>query len=250
MAKSFLNKRQKLEQKGYRNDPSSMKLKSALAQSLDREKCEGPQYLKEFIRKQDLFVLGHKFCEDHLDMAGVSDHLNPIQLLEFTSCMLSMVLSHKYQKDWLVEMIKETPIDFNEVRETMYKYSKKAEENFFSNCCLSYFFVSFANSEKSIEYITKKFKNHGTKDRAIEALQIMGKEAEKVMFQEFAKDVDIWLNIHKEFVCDSQTNFNQIVEKIQGSMTSFVLLLNLNHAKDCLYIIHTMLQSQHKKWKT
>ena len=33
------------------------------------------------------------------------------------------------------------------VRDTMYKYSKKAEERYFTNPCFAYFFIQFAKSE-------------------------------------------------------------------------------------------------------
>jgi|DEB0MinimDraft_12_1074336.scaffolds.fasta_scaffold22194_3 hypothetical protein len=68
------------------------------------------------------------------------------QLLEFTSCILSIVLSHHYQKKDIRSMVKGTQVDFQLVRDTMYKYSKKAEERFFANPCMAFFFIEFATS--------------------------------------------------------------------------------------------------------
>lgn len=42
------------------------------------------------------------------------------------------------------------------MRDTMYKYSKKAEERFFSNPAMAYFFVQFATSERGKSYIMHK----------------------------------------------------------------------------------------------
>jgi hypothetical protein len=38
-------------------------------------------------------------------------------------------------------MSRDTPVDFVLVRDTMYKYSKKAEERFFQNPCMAYLFA-------------------------------------------------------------------------------------------------------------
>ena len=47
------------------------------------------------------------------------------------------------------------------VRDTMYKYSKKAEERFFSDACFAYFFIQFAKSEQGRSYIKNKLGNSG-----------------------------------------------------------------------------------------
>jgi len=41
-------------------------------------------------------------------------------------------------------MVKGTQVDFQLVRETMYKYSKKAEDRFFNNPVMAYLFIKFA----------------------------------------------------------------------------------------------------------
>lgn len=78
------------------------------------------------------------------------------QILEYTSAILSIVLSHHFQKEDIKKMVKGTSVDFQIVRDTMYKYSKKAEERFFTNPCMAYFFIQFACSDKGKDYIANK----------------------------------------------------------------------------------------------
>ena len=58
-------------------------------------------------------------------------------------------------------MVNGTSVDFQIVRDTMYKYSKKAEEPFFTNPCTAYFFIQFACSEKGKDYIATKLAKTG-----------------------------------------------------------------------------------------
>ena len=103
------------------------------------------QTLKYNLRKQDLFEQALFFIHTQF---GTTAHesMTPTLLLQLTSCLLSIVLSHHFQKKDIKAMVKGTEVDFMLVRDTMYKYSKKAEERFFRNPCLAYFFVKFATS--------------------------------------------------------------------------------------------------------
>jgi len=101
------------------------------------------QTLKYNLRKQDLYEQALFFG---MNLFGLDVNMSSSQLLEFTSCLLSIVLSHHFQKRDITAMAKKTPIDFLLVRDTMYKYSKKAEERFFNNPCMAYFFIQFATS--------------------------------------------------------------------------------------------------------
>jgi hypothetical protein len=47
-------------------------------------------------------------------------------------------------------------VDFALVRDTMYRYSKKAEEKFFGSSCMAYFFYQFAKGKHGKEYIGSK----------------------------------------------------------------------------------------------
>ena len=53
-------------------------------------------------------------------------------------------------------MIEGSSVNFQHVRDSMYKYSKKAEERLFTNPCFAYFFVQFAHSEKGRNYMKNK----------------------------------------------------------------------------------------------
>ena len=75
------------------------------------------------------------------------------QLLEFTSAILSIVLSHHYKKKDIEDISEGTAVDFGMVRDTMYRYSKKAEERYFRNACMAYFFVQFARGKHGRTYI-------------------------------------------------------------------------------------------------
>lgn len=120
--------------------------------------------LKHNTRKHALYDMAYRFCDDlfFLDpngeprqstqsecqprrdisvpvtagpgaaMATEADTpMNTKQLLQFTSSILSIVLSHHHQKEDIKRIVDGTSVDFKLVRDTMYKYSKKAEEKFF-----------------------------------------------------------------------------------------------------------------------
>jgi len=87
--------------------------------------------------------------------------MNTTQILQFTSAVLSIVLSHHFQKEDIKKMVQGTSVDFQMVRDTMYKYSKKAEERFFTDPCFAYFFIQFAKSEQGKQYIENKLGNSG-----------------------------------------------------------------------------------------
>lgn len=70
--------------------------------------------------------------------------------------MLSIVLAHQYQKEEFINVTKGTPVNFTKVRDTMYRYSKKAEEKFFECPCFAYLFYQFAKSPLGLQYIKDK----------------------------------------------------------------------------------------------
>lgn len=85
--------------------------------------------------------------------SDVDTPMNFAQLMEFTSSILSIVLSHHHQKADIKRIVEGTSVDFKLVRDTMYKYSKKAEEKFFQNSCMAYFFIQFSQSPQGKSYI-------------------------------------------------------------------------------------------------
>lgn len=56
----------------------------------------------------------------------------------------------------MLTMLRDTQVDFSRVRDTMYKYSKKVEEKFFSEPCYAYFFAQFSCSHSGKQYISNK----------------------------------------------------------------------------------------------
>ena len=77
-------------------------------------------------------------------------------MLDLSSGLLSIVLAHQYQKEEFKKVTDGTPVDFATVRDTMYRYSKKAEEKFFQTPCFAYFFYQFATSQIGKQYIKDK----------------------------------------------------------------------------------------------
>lgn len=113
------------------------------------------QVLKYNLRKQDIFEQALFFTQS---LFGIRAHTTmcPKLLLQLTSNVLSVVLSHHFQKKDIRSLVEGTSIDFGMVRDTMYKYSKKAEEKFFANPCLAFMFIEFAQSDKAKEQILNK----------------------------------------------------------------------------------------------
>jgi len=64
------------------------------------------------------------------------------------SALTMVVLSHRHNKEDSIASKKDdrNELDFTIVRDTMYKYSKKAQDRFFSNHFLAFLFVHFASS--------------------------------------------------------------------------------------------------------
>lgn len=74
--------------------------------------------------------------------------------------MLTVVVhSHRHNKN--DEFIAETKMDFSIVRDTMYKYSKKSQEKFFSYPIFAFLFVWFAQSQEGHKFIYSKFHKKG-----------------------------------------------------------------------------------------
>lgn len=56
--------------------------------------------------------------------------------------LMAVVHSHRHNKE--DAFLSESSVDFSLVRDTMYKYSKKAQERFFSIPVFAYLFAWFA----------------------------------------------------------------------------------------------------------
>ena len=77
------------------------------------------------MRRTDLFVTAFKFCDELFAING-GEEMGAAALVDYLTCILSIVLSHHYQKEEVLSMVRGTSVDFAKVRDTMYKYSKKA----------------------------------------------------------------------------------------------------------------------------
>ena len=80
--------------------------------------------------------------------------------MDLINSMLMIVFSHRYCKDdvFIKEAIQSdgSYMDFSIVRDVMYKYSKKAQDRFFSYPIEAFFFSAFALSEDGIKYLESK----------------------------------------------------------------------------------------------
>jgi len=73
---------------------------------------------------------------------------------------MSVVHSHRHNKKEETAIVKRD-IDFDVVRDTMYKYSKKAQQKFFGSIQLSFLFVWFLDSPESCDLLNEKFGDKG-----------------------------------------------------------------------------------------
>ena len=152
--------------------------------------------------------------------------MSDIQLVDFLSCVVSIILSHQYQKEDILKIINGTAVDFTLVRETMYKYSKKAELRFFKNPYLAFCLVKFGTSKNCRSHIWTKFsktnpnqsseKQIDLRNRTFEEIEQMKDEGLKLLKNMFAGDVK------------ASSSYDQIL-----CQTSFLLLCHLGHEKYC-----------------
>jgi len=98
------------------------------------------------------------FASKHF--AGVLERLHsPASQAEFVNMLMAVVHSHRHNKG--DPFIAESTVDFSLVRDTMYKYSKKAQERFFSLPVFAFLFAWFASSEMGLLFTQAKFKSKG-----------------------------------------------------------------------------------------
>lgn len=80
--------------------------------------------------------------------------------MDIVNSMLMIVFSHRYCKDdvFIKDSIRSDGeyMDFSIIRDVMYKYSKKAQDRFFSYPIEAFFFSAFALSEDGIKYLESK----------------------------------------------------------------------------------------------
>ena len=101
--------------------------------------------------------LMHSFSLKYFEY--ILSKLSPIEQQEFITMLTVVVHSHRHNKN--DEFIAETKIDFSIVRDTMYKYSKKSQEKFFSYPIFSFLFIWFAQSQEGHKFMFQKFSKKG-----------------------------------------------------------------------------------------
>ena len=79
--------------------------------------------------------------------------------------MMGIVFSHRYSKgDKFIqeaEALNNGSIDFNLIRDCMYKYSKKAQDRYFSYPIEAFLFSAFSLSDEGIQFLKSKPDNQG-----------------------------------------------------------------------------------------
>jgi hypothetical protein len=80
------------------------------------------------------------FAAEHF--SPLLQKLSPANQIDFLNNLLGVVHSHRHNKE--DNFLHESNIDFGIIRDTMYKYSKKAQEKFFQIPALAFLFAWFS----------------------------------------------------------------------------------------------------------
>ncbi len=108
-------------------------------------------------KKSAMAQLLHSFAVKHFET--VLTKLPIHSRTEFINMLMAVVHSHRHNKE--DSFLAENQVDFSLVRDTMYKYSKKAQERFFSIPVFAYLFAWFAQSSEGIKFTQAKFEQKG-----------------------------------------------------------------------------------------
>ena len=119
---------------------------------------------------------------------GLLDTLGEKARFEFIELLKLLVLSHRHNKndDFLADPL----IDFATVREPMYKYSKQAQDRFFSLSTYSFLFAWFAQAPKSRAFAAEKFAENVDAqypDRMMTEVDQLGIEAKELLKNPFER---------------------------------------------------------------
>lgn len=91
--------------------------------------------------------------------SGLLAQMNPEFQSQFITMLMVVVHSHRHNKD--EAFLAEFDLDFSIVRDTMYKYSKKSQERFFSFPIFSFLLLWFASSQEGLEFLREKYSKKG-----------------------------------------------------------------------------------------
>lgn len=109
--------------------------------------------------------------KDFIDYILGKDILKEIGSCEKQQIIHSMMMicfSHRYNKGDRFIQEQETeaePIDFTIVRDVMYKYSKKAQDRYFSYPIEAFLFAAFALSDEGINFLQNKPDNQADPEK-------------------------------------------------------------------------------------
>ena len=86
---------------------------------------------------------------------GLLDSLGEKARFEFIELLKLLVLSHRHNKndDFMADPL----VDFSIVREPMYKYSKQAQDRFFSLSTYTFLFAWFTEAPEGRNFAVEKF---------------------------------------------------------------------------------------------
>ena len=83
--------------------------------------------------------------------------------------IMQIVFSHRYSKGdkFILEADQEdkSTIDFSIIRDVMYKYSKKAQDRYFSYPVEAFLFAAFSLSDEGLLFLKSKPDNQGDEDK-------------------------------------------------------------------------------------
>lgn len=134
-------------------------------------------YQKQWIdqrRRSDLKELIVQYAQ--VNFSHVLNELKGATQEHFMAMLAMVVLSHRHNKeDTISRKDDRKDLDFTIVRDTMYKYSKKAQDRFFRIPSLAYLFISFASSNEGRQFISQKFS-----DKGADYLLRMGQEMDEL----------------------------------------------------------------------
>ena len=97
------------------------------------------------------------FCQQELP--GVLESLKSDETKqEFIELLKLIVLAHRHNRN--DEYLANPLVPFDTVRDTMYKYSRGAQERFFAHGAFSFLFVWFAESQKGRAFAAERFETN------------------------------------------------------------------------------------------
>lgn len=106
--------------------------------------------------------------------------LNEEERQQIINSLMAIVFSHRHTKGdrFIKEALSkgassDTTMDFTIVRDVMYKYSKLAQDRYFSNPIESFFFASFALCDEGVEYLKSKPDNHEDAQKLMKMMKVL-----------------------------------------------------------------------------